>query len=281
MPGDSCIVCGNTRSKDPGVSLHRFPANETRRVAWLCVFQLQESQVKSHTSVCCRHFPGGDITKDPQTGLGKRFASPKKNDTPRAKSANRKEVTKHWSSLLESPAGHSRSTTPLSKSPDPVRKPLLTANIGEPLDSEYSVHKLPSDSSEPSTSHSVMQYTQVVVNKAIVAQVELQEGRSIAHLRIHVERAIGRIKNFTILTGKLPISMTRIADQIVSVCTFLSNFHPASVPVPVPNDPLESEVEEYFPVTRVTKMVTVNLSMTNTILFQYMCTMESLLRLYT
>ena len=55
------------------------------------------------------------------------------------------------------------------------------------------------------------------------------------------------------------------------------------VPVPVPNDPLESEVEEYFqlPVTRVTMMVTVNLSMTNTILFQYMCTMESLLRLYT
>ena len=59
--------------------------------------------MKSHTSVCCRHFPGGDITKDPQTGLGKRFASPKKNDTPRAKSANRKEVTKHWSSVLESP----------------------------------------------------------------------------------------------------------------------------------------------------------------------------------
>ena len=132
------------------------------------------------------------------------------------------------------------------------------------------MHELPSDSSEPSTSHSVMQNTQVVVNKALVAQVELQEGRSIAHLRIHVERAIGRIKNFTILTGKLPISMTRIADQIVSVCTFLSNFHPASVPVP--NDPLESEVEEYFPVTRVTKMVTVILSMTNTILFQYMCT---------
>ena len=83
--------------------------------------------------------------------------------------------------------------------------------------------------------------------KQLPAQ-EVQEGRSIAHLRIHVERAIGRIKNFTILTGKLPISMTRIADQIVSVCAFLSNFHPAlvPVPVPVPNDTLESEVEEYF-----------------------------------
>ena len=100
MTGDSCIVCGNTRSKDPGVSLHRFPANETRRATWLCVFQLQESQVKSHTRLCCRHFPGGDITKDPQTGLGKRFASPKKKDTPWAKRANRREVIKHWSSLL-------------------------------------------------------------------------------------------------------------------------------------------------------------------------------------
>ena len=84
--------------------------------------------MKSHTRVCCRHFPGGDITKDPQTGLGKRFASPKKKDTPRAKRANRREVTKHWSSLLESPAGHSRSTTPLSKSPDPVREQITLVN---------------------------------------------------------------------------------------------------------------------------------------------------------
>lgn len=44
---------------------------------------------------------------------------------------------------------------------------------------------------------------------------EIKHGRSIASLRIHVERAIGRIKNYTILKGTLPITMIRVANQIV------------------------------------------------------------------
>ena len=51
---------------------------------------------------------------------------------------------------------------------------------------------------------------------------EVQQGRNIALCRIHVERAIGRIKTFNIYA--LPISMTRLANQIVSVCAYLSNF---------------------------------------------------------
>ena len=69
MPGDLCIACGSTRKKDPGASFHRFPVDERRRGVWLRVFQLQETQVKPHTRVCSRHFPGGDATKDPQVGL--------------------------------------------------------------------------------------------------------------------------------------------------------------------------------------------------------------------
>ena len=38
--------------------------------------------------------------------------------------------------------------------------------------------------------------------------------------------------------------MARLANHIVCVCAFLSNFQPALVPVPV--DPMESDVEEYF-----------------------------------
>ena len=53
---------------------------------------------------------------------------------------------------------------------------------------------------------------------------EVQQGRSIASCRIHVERAIGRIKSFNILKNTLPISMARLANQIVSVCAYLSNF---------------------------------------------------------
>ena len=61
---------------------------------------------------------------------------------------------------------------------------------------------------------------------------EVAEGRSIASLRIHVERAIGRMKHFQILTGTVRLKMARVLDQIVTVCAYLSNFHPALVPKP-------------------------------------------------
>ena len=53
---------------------------------------------------------------------------------------------------------------------------------------------------------------------------EVKAGRQIASLQIHVECAIGRIKNYRILKGTLPLSMARLANQIVSVCAWLTNF---------------------------------------------------------
>ncbi len=70
---------------------------------------------------------------------------------------------------------------------------------------------------------------------------EVRVGRSIALLRIHVERAIGRIKNCSILSETISISLSRITNQIVCVCSFLSNFHPALVPSPQVE--LESDTE--------------------------------------
>jgi len=61
---------------------------------------------------------------------------------------------------------------------------------------------------------------------------QVQEGRKIAFLRMHVERAIGRLKNYTILKGNIPVNIGRIINQMESVCAFLSNFHPALVPPP-------------------------------------------------
>ena len=73
---------------------------------------------------------------------------------------------------------------------------------------------------------------------------EVQEGRRIASVCINAERAIGRMKNFAILQGTFPISMSRIINQVVCVCAFLTSFMPALVP------PLESlkdeDVENYF-----------------------------------
>ena len=56
------------------------------------------------------------------------------------------------------------------------------------------------------------------------SEKELTTTHRIATLRIHVERAIGRIKNFKILSD-LSNSMARVADQMFYVRAMLSNFH--------------------------------------------------------
>lgn len=73
---------------------------------------------------------------------------------------------------------------------------------------------------------------------------EVQRGRQIASLCIHVERTIGRIKTFGILSGTLPLSMAHIANQVVCVCAWLSNFHPTLIAAPT--EIFESDVDQYF-----------------------------------
>ena len=58
-----------------------------------------------------------------------------------------------------------------------------------------------------------------------LSETELITTRRIAALRIHVERAIGRIKNFKILSD-IPNNMSGITDQIFYVCCILCNFSP-------------------------------------------------------
>ena len=74
---------------------------------------------------------------------------------------------------------------------------------------------------------------------------DVKDGHSIASLHIHVERVIGRIKNYTILKGTIPISMIRLADQIFSVCAWLTNFQPVLIPV-ARDLGSEDDVQEYF-----------------------------------
>ncbi|XP_065293901.1 uncharacterized protein [Dermacentor albipictus] len=52
----------------------------------------------------------------------------------------------------------------------------------------------------------------------------VERTRRIACARVHVERAIGRIKTFQILSKPFPISMIDIAEQVFRVCCFLCNF---------------------------------------------------------
>ena len=53
--------------------------------------------------------------------------------------------------------------------------------------------------------------------------------RKIASLRIHVERAIGRIKQYRILSGVIPLSIASFVDDIWFICCTLTLFHPPLV----------------------------------------------------
>ena len=55
-------------------------------------------------------------------------------------------------------------------------------------------------------------------------EAEMLETRRIASVRIHVERAIGRVKTFRILSSTIPNTIAAVAEQIFFVCSILTNF---------------------------------------------------------
>ena len=52
---------------------------------------------------------------------------------------------------------------------------------------------------------------------------EVFETNAIAQLRIHVERKIGRVKNFHLFDGVLPLSLAPIASKCFHVACWLTN----------------------------------------------------------
>ena len=54
---------------------------------------------------------------------------------------------------------------------------------------------------------------------------------------------IGRIKTYSILKGTLPLTLSRIANQIVSVCAWLVNFQNVLIP-PYTED--EEDTDSYL-----------------------------------
>ena len=53
--------------------------------------------------------------------------------------------------------------------------------------------------------------------------------KSVANLRIHVERAIGRIKWFHIMKQTMPLTLVPLANEIVTICAALCNLSPPLV----------------------------------------------------
>ena len=48
--------------------------------------------------------------------------------------------------------------------------------------------------------------------------------QEIASLRIHLERAMNKIKNFSIFEGVIPLSQFGVVNQMWCVCAMLCNF---------------------------------------------------------
>ena len=71
---------------------------------------------------------------------------------------------------------------------------------------------------------------------------EVVAGRRIANTRIHVERAIGRIKEFKILSRIHAIHLVPRLNEIFFVCAMLTNFNDLLINQinPTANDILES-----------------------------------------
>ena len=51
----------------------------------------------------------------------------------------------------------------------------------------------------------------------------VSNSRKIESVRIHVERAMKRIKNFKILHGVIPLKLKNSMDQILIICSVLGN----------------------------------------------------------
>ena len=53
---------------------------------------------------------------------------------------------------------------------------------------------------------------------------EVIRTQTIAKGRIHVERAVGKVRNFFIFNKRIPISSLGTVNQLWTVCCLLSNF---------------------------------------------------------
>ena len=59
-----------------------------------------------------------------------------------------------------------------------------------------------------------------------LSAAEVKESQTIASVRIHVERAIQRVKKFRIIRNEIPLILQGSVNQIWTVCCLLCNFLP-------------------------------------------------------
>ena len=183
MPGDRCAVCGITKATDPNVSFHRIPKDPIMRAKWTDALHLQKENLWSSSRVCSRHFQNGDPRNSPSLFLWKRIKQDSRAQRAKNREARRlftitpERVTTCSSAAIVSditttpststylpststplpststplPSLPSTSTplpstsTPLPSTSTPLPQ-LLIAQVGEQLDTNYTVYELPGPS---------------------------------------------------------------------------------------------------------------------------------------
>ena len=187
MPGDRCVVCGNSKAKDPSISMHRFPSDAKKKQRWCEIFDMSYDDVKAYHRVCSRHFKDGNVQNGPDRTLGKHFASPKKPWTARSQRAKQRDVTRTAQALFSSTPKASEvpsaSPTPTLTSESP-----MTVSMGESLITDYQVHELCNDPPSDTSTHVSTPQTQavlssrsnseVLVNTALLARIEVLESEN-------------------------------------------------------------------------------------------------------
>lgn len=124
---------------------------------------MNEADMRSHMRVCSRHFPDRDASEPSNMYLGKRFSSPVKKG-PRAKRA--KQRKEYRQSLTSSTSSFALSAAPTSSHAE--QHPLLTTAVGELIESDYTVHELPSECTPQ---------TDPLIHASLVARIEYLEGK--------------------------------------------------------------------------------------------------------
>ena len=152
--------------------------------------------LKSNSTNILVYPPAGENSNNPQINLGKRFASPIKQKLPRAKRAKARNSRREASIINSAP----NDVTPLPASIDTTPlQPSLTAATGEQFYIDYRVHKLPNESGDGlsdaqstsallydisllietvSTAEAGASNTEVLVNKALLARIEVYEAEN-------------------------------------------------------------------------------------------------------
>ena len=54
--------------------------------------------------------------------------------------------------------------------------------------------------------------------------------KSLSNVRIHVERVIGKMRNFLILQSTIPVTQVSLLDDMVIIVAALTNLMPSVVP---------------------------------------------------